>query len=150
MAMTRGEFLRSLAVGAGAALSSMTPVRAGDGSPSTEVDVSRLSDAERVQRMVERLSKETFLKNLNSTFRVLDKTSPTVVEARLVEVNEGRSNEQVEQFSLIFRGPPEPCLAQQTYELQHSAMGTFDLFLVPVGADADGMTYEAVFSRLVQ
>lgn len=50
-------------------------------------------------------------------------------------------------FSLIFRGPCEPILAQQTCRLAHEAMGELDLFVVPLGPDrAGGIRYEAIFA----
>jgi hypothetical protein len=51
-----------------------------------------------------------------------------------------------EPFKLTFTGPAEPLLAQQVVPLAHERLGRFDPFLVPVGRDADGATYEAVFS----
>jgi hypothetical protein len=32
--------------------------------------------------------------------------------------------------------------------MQHVQLGTFDLFLVPVGQDQQGVYYEAIFNRL--
>jgi len=50
-------------------------------------------------------------------------------------------------FSLIFRGPSEPVLAQQVCRLTHHVMGGLDLFIVPLGPDGSGGTrYEAVFA----
>lgn len=54
-------------------------------------------------------------------------------------------------FSIIFRGPQTPFIEQGTYRLE---IGTADaanraeleLFLVPVGHDANGCLYEAVFT----
>ena len=48
-------------------------------------------------------------------------------------------------FALVFRGPAGDVLPQGTYHVEHDALGAFDLFLVPIGADADGVRYEAVF-----
>jgi hypothetical protein len=48
-------------------------------------------------------------------------------------------------FTLLFRGPAEPQLAQGTRPLRHARLGALEIFLVPVGRDADGMRYEAVF-----
>jgi hypothetical protein len=50
------------------------------------------------------------------------------------------------QFSLLFRGPTTPVLAQATYRLSHAELGDLDLFLVPVSAEADGLRYQAVFA----
>lgn len=49
-------------------------------------------------------------------------------------------------FSLVFRGPPAPILAQQIHRLAHPAVGVLALFLVPIGRDAAGVRYESVFS----
>ena len=49
-------------------------------------------------------------------------------------------------FSLIFRAPPGTPLPQRIYRLHHEELGLLELFLVPIGPDADGMCYEAVFS----
>lgn len=50
-----------------------------------------------------------------------------------------------EPFSLLFRGPATPRLRQATYAVVHPTLGSLPIFLVPVGEDADGMLYEAVF-----
>ena len=49
-------------------------------------------------------------------------------------------------FSVVFRAPPGMPLPQRIYRLEHDELGTLDMFLVPIGPDADGMCYEAVFS----
>jgi hypothetical protein len=49
-------------------------------------------------------------------------------------------------FHLLFRGPPEPILAQQICRLENAAVGGFEIFLVPIGRDESGTTYEAVFN----
>ncbi len=48
-------------------------------------------------------------------------------------------------FSLLFSGPATPMLPQCTYSLAHAQMPALDIFLVPVGADAAGMRYQAIF-----
>lgn len=49
-------------------------------------------------------------------------------------------------FALLFRGPGKIHLEQKIYRLAHGQKGRFDLFLVPVGPDRDGMLYEAIFN----
>lgn len=49
-------------------------------------------------------------------------------------------------FTLTLHGPAAPLLPQATYPLHHAALGTQDVFLVPVARDEEGCTYEAVFS----
>jgi hypothetical protein len=49
-------------------------------------------------------------------------------------------------FTLAFRGPAEPALAQGTYALQAPDAERLEIFIVPVGRDEAGTEYEAVFS----
>jgi hypothetical protein len=49
-------------------------------------------------------------------------------------------------FRLAFLGPAEPVLPQHTYRLEHDALGTLDIFLVPIARNAAGTTYEAIFA----
>ena len=49
-------------------------------------------------------------------------------------------------FSLLFHGPLTPWVHQATHRLEHAGLGPLELFLVPLGPDAAGMRYEAVFT----
>jgi hypothetical protein len=49
-------------------------------------------------------------------------------------------------FSLLFLVDPDPGAPQQIFSMRHPDLGTFDLFLVPLGPDERGMRYEAVIS----
>lgn len=52
-----------------------------------------------------------------------------------------------EPFSLIFRAESrEFFLPQSVYRIAHPVLGDLDVFLVPVGPDATGMCFEAVFN----
>jgi len=51
-----------------------------------------------------------------------------------------------EPFSLLFRGPASPMLPQKSYVLSNERSGPIEIFLVPVGQDAAGLMYEAVFN----
>lgn len=48
-------------------------------------------------------------------------------------------------FSLVFRGPGHGVYPQQMHHLANEAFGEAEIFLVPVGADQQGVLYEAVF-----
>lgn len=50
------------------------------------------------------------------------------------------------RFSLMFRGPGQAVLPQATYTLEHAALGTLVIFLVPVGRDPQGVQYQAIFN----
>jgi hypothetical protein len=49
-------------------------------------------------------------------------------------------------FTATFHGPGEPVLAQQICRLENDSLGPLEIFIVPVGSDAGGTTYEAVFA----
>ncbi len=49
-------------------------------------------------------------------------------------------------FKLEFRGPADRSLAQATYRLTHATLGALEIFIVPVGRDASGTLYEAIFT----
>jgi hypothetical protein len=49
-------------------------------------------------------------------------------------------------FSLVFRSTSPGYLPQGIYRLDHAAIGTLELFLVPIGPREGGMCYEAVFN----
>ena len=54
-----------------------------------------------------------------------------------------------ECFSLLFRGPRNRLLAQDTYRVAHDSVGEFELLIVPLLPDHDALYYEALFNRLV-
>jgi len=71
----------------------------------------------------------------------------TPFEVELIDVSEmGSPGAQRSQFSLVFRGGPSPPLPQGIHGLEHEDLGRLDLFLVPIGPDAEGQRYEAVFT----
>ena len=53
-----------------------------------------------------------------------------------------------EGFALLFTGLSKQAFAQGTYTLDHPALGSFPLFLVPVGPVGSSTSYEAVINRL--
>jgi hypothetical protein len=91
--------------------------------------------------------KNAFSQSLNTVFR-LSVGDGRSVDLTLIELREGRSTPQQEQFALLFRGPEDILLPQRTYPVEHAQLGAFDLFFVPVSRDAAGVYYEAVFNRL--
>lgn len=48
-------------------------------------------------------------------------------------------------FTLDWRGPAEPVLPQAIYTLRQGD-DLFEIFIVPLGQDRDGVRYEAVFN----
>lgn len=85
---------------------------------------------------------------LHSNFdvRADDGTAPVLL--RLTEVRARRAPPGYEQFSALFVGPTAPALPQANYRFRHATLGELPLFIVPIGQDAGGVTYEACISRL--
>ncbi|MEX1103053.1 MAG: hypothetical protein WED87_02315, partial [Dehalococcoidia bacterium] len=49
-------------------------------------------------------------------------------------------------FALHFVGPAGPQLPQGIHRLRHPRLGQVDVFLVPIGSDDRGVSYEAIFN----
>jgi hypothetical protein len=75
------------------------------------------------------------------------------VKATLVDVANFASRKQTaagkEGFSLLFRGPQDLTLKQDTYLIEHEELGLFSFLIVPVRTrDTRAPHYEAVINRL--
>jgi hypothetical protein len=106
-----------------------------------------------VDAVLERFTIETFAPHLRQTFRALpDAAAPIdMVLTEATPLGSGSGQEagapgRRVPFSLVFRGPRDVLLPQRTYRIEHEAIGAFDLFLVPIGPDGEGMRYEAIFT----
>jgi hypothetical protein len=51
-------------------------------------------------------------------------------------------------FSILFQGPSNLPLKQDSYRLKHPALGEITLLVVPVYASQSGLFYEAIINRL--
>jgi hypothetical protein len=98
--------------------------------------------------MLENLTHESFARHADSTFALRGAT-PAPLALRLAQVRSlgvpARAGGR-QPFALLFVGPGEPVLPQRIYALEHAEMGTFEIFLVPIGRDGDGTRYEAIFT----
>jgi uncharacterized protein DUF6916 len=90
---------------------------------------------------------ETFAPHLHTLFQV-EVAPATFLPFELVEVERGPTHPRAISFSLLFRGPADPVYAQRLYHMTHAALGDMDFFLVPLGRDEKGVSYQAVFNRL--
>lgn len=92
---------------------------------------------------------EDFQPCLNDMFTIKS-DADNAPQLELIEVKPlGESNPEAKSrqpFSLLFRGPMEPVLQQQLYQLENPQFGEMGLFLVPVGPDDSGMLYDASFN----
>jgi hypothetical protein len=97
--------------------------------------------------VLQNLAYDVFAKLVNQKFSLIHDSGRLDVE--LIECK--TLNAQVrdghrEPFSLIFRGPAQPLLPQRIYSFDFGELGRSDIFIVPIGRDAIGMRYEAVFN----
>jgi hypothetical protein len=98
--------------------------------------------------MLETFTTATFEPHVGTTFLVHGATAEplTLTLTHLTRGRPGNSLATREAFSLFFRGPRDTYLQQSMYLFEHEALGTFEIFIVPVGQDATGYQYEAVFT----
>jgi hypothetical protein len=100
--------------------------------------------------MLEALTFETFAPRIGERFRFTagDGTTMdvTLKEATALGAAPHPSSVRRAPFSVVFLGALRPVWAQSIYRVDHDAIGSFDLFLVPLGPRDGGMQYEAVFT----
>jgi hypothetical protein len=99
--------------------------------------------------MTEPLQSADFRSQLNQVFSIhLD--DATTIDLQLVSVTELGTASQTEfrnPFSLHFLGPvSQQYLQQHTYPMVNEKLGTLEIFIVPLGAEAGRMRYEAIFT----
>ena len=104
---------------------------------------------------LDQLSARQFDEHVRTTFQVM--AGPGVVlNLELFAVTGPPSGGQgsrspggatFESFALLFEGPADQSLSQQTYRFSHERLGSFDLFIVPVSAERNARQYEAIFNR---
>lgn len=97
------------------------------------------------------LNLASFKSQLGTSFQINYQASK--VKITLVDVANFASRKQAaagkEGFSLLFRGPKEMPLKQDTYLIEHEQLGMFSFLVVPVGTkDTRNLQYEAVINRL--
>jgi hypothetical protein len=84
----------------------------------------------------------TFSKLVGDVFGVR-LTAMNVVPVALVEATAlGKHS-----FSLVFGGPTNVPIDQNTYTLQHDGLGEFPLFIVPIQPDDEARYYEAIVNH---
>ncbi len=97
---------------------------------------------------------ETFMERVGETFELTNLDGETI-EVVLSSCEEtpytlpAEWEEDVKRtpFSLLFHDPDASRVApQQVFTVRNTELGEFELFLVPLGPDENGMRYEAVIS----
>ena len=81
---------------------------------------------------------------------VLRRPDGAAQDLELVEIRDfGRratANGELSNYGLTFLARAQAPLPQAIYRLEHAALGPMDVFLVPIGRDAEGVRYEAIFN----
>ena len=100
-------------------------------------------------RMLDQLTVESFEPLVGTSFWA-EFPNGSKVELRLVRAAKVMESEAARlprhPFSLYFIGPKSYRLPQRIYHLAHESAEAMDIFLVPVGEDANTYQYEAVFT----
>jgi hypothetical protein len=120
--------------------------------PIPELICARMKDVS-----LDGVSVELWTELTNTVFQVADQKSQPI-RLTLAKVVQGPNQlpsaagkgTGLESFSLVFSGPSDRLLTQQTYKFEHDRLGCFDLFIVPIGRTSAGCEYEAVFNRLLK
>ncbi len=99
-------------------------------------------------------TRSAFTAYLNSTFRIwtgnLEAVEVTLVRVTDLLPDSSASLDGRECFSLAFQGG-SVSLPQNTYAIDHDALGSFQLFLVPGGGlDNGAQAYVAIINRLAK
>lgn len=97
------------------------------------------------------LNKAAFESQLHTKFLINQEAAK--VPVTLVDVANlasGKANKtSKEAFSLLFRGPKDTTLQQDTYLIEHEKLGTFSFLIVPVGTkNMRAAHYEAIINRV--
>jgi hypothetical protein len=89
------------------------------------------------------LTVDDFAPRVGEPFTLPDGTPYVLVEATLLA---GAPGAPRPPFTLTFSGPPSPVRPQGIETLTNAALGTIDIFLVPLAQTAEGVRYEAIFA----
>jgi hypothetical protein len=102
--------------------------------------------------MLNTLSGGDFARHLHELFHVClaPEQAEAALDIELVEVTDLGDAPTAEHaprrpFSLIFRDAQRRYLPQRIYPLEHATLGRLEIFLVPIGPDAHGMRFQAIF-----
>ncbi|MBB3112003.1 hypothetical protein FHS18_004081 [Paenibacillus phyllosphaerae] len=93
------------------------------------------------------ISLQQYKDAVHTAFRVIG-TEPAV-ELTLSDVVDYGVESGFERFTLVYTGPLQPFLQQQTLVLGHEQLEEEAVFIVPIQKVDAGIHYEAVFNRPV-
>jgi len=97
-------------------------------------------------------TRQNFEPHLNSRFGVWRTGLKRSVSLKLVDVTDSihrahtPTGIRAKSCSLLFEGPKNYKLAQDTYEFRHENLGKFAAFMIPVTSETN--CYEVIFNRV--
>ena len=98
--------------------------------------------------MLETLTIEDFSGRVGETFRAAaegDRTLTLTLDS-VDALPRPLGDKGRQPFSLEFHDAAEDHVPQQTVAVEHAELGSFQLFVVPLGPGDAGMRYEAIFT----
>jgi hypothetical protein len=145
MSLSRRKFLRAgtlVAVAAGIPMKTL--VARTVSQPRSFLPTTRLNAGSNLNR-------ESFARYLNTKFSFA-REELQGLSVKLIEVNDltpkTMATSGKECFGLVFIGPRNAPLRQETYAVTHESLGKFDMLVVPIASQREGVYYEAIFNRL--
>jgi hypothetical protein len=97
------------------------------------------------------LNREVFSRCLNTKFAFArqDVESVTVKLIEVYDLTPKAAAATAKQcFGVVFSGPRNAPVRQETYTVTHESLGKFDMLVVPIASRKEGLYYEAIFNRL--
>ena len=96
-----------------------------------------------------RLYREDFARVADQEFDVFVGSATVTMTLVGIEALKTPQGQRREAFSLIFKSANPIVLPQRTYQMRNRSLEnaqTVGVFIVPIGRDADGVRYQAVFN----
>jgi hypothetical protein len=91
------------------------------------------------------LQRAMYVPLVGSYFKV-QRPGARTLRVKLIAATEYRS--AGDSFSLLFRGHRQSGVAGGIYRFEHPALGSFELYVSPVGRGVKGLNLEAVINRI--
>lgn len=92
---------------------------------------------------------QDFADKVEQIFVISDQNVPaiplTLAQAELLPAKQARPGIRP-PFSLTFLAKDPRVLPQRLYRMEHNELGDLTIFLVPIGKDAQGVSYQATFN----
>ena len=124
-------------------------------SPKLGTGIGAVIPKEALNTTLAHITEEMFIQNVGTRF-MLSRNGVQLFALTLIEVNDmnpgyvkTKPTNGKECYELVFQGPRNYALTQNTYTMTHSTLGVFDLFIVPGDlTQRTGIRYGADINRI--